>query len=52
VDEVPYDDNLLTKAMRDSIGGRARTIMIVNVSPSIYDLQETFESLNFAKTTG
>ena len=38
--------------MRDSIGGRARTLMIVNMSPSEYDLQETMDSLKFAETTG
>jgi len=49
---VPYDDNNLTKAMRDSIGGRARTLMIVSMGPSEYDLQETMDSLKFAQTTG
>ena len=52
LDKVPYDDNNLTKAMRDSIGGRARTLMIVSMSPSEYDLQETMDSLKFAQTTG
>ena len=50
--KVPYDDHPLTKAMKDSIGCNAITIMIVNISPSIYDKQETKDALTFAKTTG
>jgi hypothetical protein len=38
--------------MKDSIGGKARTLMIVNMSPSVYDLQETMDSLKFARSTG
>lgn len=52
LDKVPYDDNNLTKAMKDSIGGKARTMMIVNMSPSVYDLQETMDALKFARSTG
>ena len=51
-EKIPYDDHPLTKAMKDSIGGNAITIMIVNISPSIYDKQETKDALTFAKTTG
>jgi hypothetical protein len=50
--KVSYDDNNLTKAMKDSIGGPARTLMIVNMSPSEYDFQETMDALQFAKSTG
>jgi hypothetical protein len=52
LEKVPYGDNNLTKAMKDSIGGKARTLMIVNMSPSVYDLQETMDSLKFARSTG
>ena len=38
--------------MKDSIGGNAKTAMIVNISPSIYDIQQTRDSLEFAKSTG
>jgi hypothetical protein len=34
--------------MSDSIGGNAKTLMIVNVSPADYNALETTASLNFA----
>lgn len=46
---VPYRDNLLTKVMQDSLGGNAKTLMFVNCSPSIYNKDETKNSLEYAK---
>jgi len=34
--------------MQDSIGGNAKTLMFVNVSPSNYNLEETLVSLSYA----
>jgi len=34
--------------MKDSIGGNAKTLMIVNISPTDYNLEETLNSLNYA----
>ena len=31
---VPYNDNKLTQLMRDSLGGDAKTLMFVNLSPA------------------
>jgi hypothetical protein len=45
---VPYRNNPLTQLMSDSIGGNAKTLMIVNVSPADYNALETTASLNFA----
>ena len=52
LEAIPYESNLLTALMKDSIGGNSYTFMIVNVSPSEYDKKETIDSLRFAKTTG
>eukprot|EP00730_Choanoeca_flexa_P003788 TRINITY_DN11501_c0_g1_i2.p1 TRINITY_DN11501_c0_g1~~TRINITY_DN11501_c0_g1_i2.p1 ORF type:complete len:1254 (+),score=334.37 TRINITY_DN11501_c0_g1_i2:2090-5851(+) len=46
---VPYRDNLLTQLMQDSIGGNAKTLMFVNVSPADYNTDETINSLRYAK---
>eukprot|EP00754_Rhynchopus_humris_P007003 Rhum_TRINITY_DN13298_c0_g1::Rhum_TRINITY_DN13298_c0_g1_i1::g.58739::m.58739 len=45
---VPYRDNKLTMLMSDSLGGNAKTLMFVNVSPSGYNTDETLSSLNYA----
>ncbi|KAJ9454762.1 Kinesin-like calmodulin-binding protein [Diplonema papillatum] len=45
---VPYRDSKLTQVMSDSIGGNAKTLMFVNISPSPYNLDETIGSLNYA----
>ena len=51
-ERVNYNVHVLTMAMRDSLGGNAKTLMIVNISPSIYNLTQTRSSLEFAKQTG
>lgn len=38
--------------MKDSLGGNAKTLMIVNISPSIFDLKQTRDTLEFATQTG
>lgn len=45
---VPYRNHPLTMLMSDSIGGSAKTIMIVCSSPAITNTSETISSLNFA----
>ena len=45
---VPYKDNKLTLLMSDSIGGNAKTLMFVNVSPTDGNLDETQNSLLYA----
>lgn len=34
--------------MQDSIGGNAKTLMFCNFSPSEYNVDETYSSLNYA----
>jgi hypothetical protein len=45
---VPYRNHVLTKLMKDSLGGTAKTLMFVNCSPSIYNESETKNSLDYA----
>ncbi|XP_034721871.1 kinesin-like protein KIN-14E, partial [Etheostoma cragini] len=42
---VPYRNSKLTQVMQDSLGGDAKTLMIVTVSPSETSLDETLTSL-------
>lgn len=45
---IPYRDHILTKLMKDSLGGTAKTLMFVNCSPSVYNESETKNSLEYA----
>jgi kinesin family protein 18/19 len=45
---VPYRDSKLTRLLKDSLGGNARTVMIANVSPSINCFDDTYNTLNYA----
>eukprot|EP01052_Picozoa_sp_SAG31_P059087 SAG31_NODE_18419_length_637_cov_0.947955_1_plen_164_part_00 len=45
---VPYRNHLLTELMRDSIGGSAKTLMFVNISPARSNLEETLGALGYA----
>eukprot|EP00890_Picochlorum_soloecismus_P006002 jgi/Picsp_1/6402/NSC_03750-R1_kinesin-like calmodulin binding protein len=45
---VPYRDHKLTMLMSDSIGGTAKTLMFVNISPVDGNLDETQNSLQYA----
>ncbi|XP_050966856.1 uncharacterized protein si:dkey-96l17.6 isoform X2 [Labeo rohita] len=45
---VPYRNNKLTQLMQDSLGGNAKTLMFLNISPSDCNLDETLTSLIYA----
>ena len=45
---IPYRNHILTKVMKDSLGGTAKTLMFVNASPSVYNENETKNSLDYA----
>ena len=47
-----YDAHMLTQMMRDSFGGNSRALMLVTISPSVWDVPQTVLTLNFAKMTG
>ena len=46
---IPYRDSKLTRLLQDSLGGSAKTSIIVTIGPSINHLEETVSSLNFGK---
>ena len=45
---ISYRDSKLTRLLQESLGGNAKTSLIVTVSPSSYNTEETVSSLNFA----
>ncbi|KAK7262798.1 hypothetical protein RJT34_30379 [Clitoria ternatea] len=45
---TPYRNHKLTMLMSDSLGGNAKTLMFVNVSPTVSSLDETHNSLMYA----
>jgi hypothetical protein len=45
---IPYRNNKLTLLMQDSLGGNAKTLMFVNISPADYNCDETVISLTYA----
>eukprot|EP00249_Psilotum_nudum_P024264 c29136_g3_i1 orf=1113-5150(+) len=47
-DHVPYGNSKLTQVLADCLGGDSKTLLIVNISPSYVDIQETLASLHFA----
>ena len=45
---IPYRDSKLTRLLQDSLGGNAKTLFIVTISPSISCMDETTSTLQFA----
>ncbi|XP_052417964.1 kinesin-like protein kif7 [Carassius gibelio] len=46
---IPYRDSKITRILKDSLGGNAKTLMIACVSPSSSDFDESLNTLNYAK---
>ena len=44
---IPYRNSPLTRLLSDSLGGNAKTLMFVNVSPTNSNLSETTKSLMY-----
>lgn len=45
---IPYRNHKLTMLMSDSLGGNAKTLMFVNISPADSNIDETHNSLSYA----
>ncbi|NXT19308.1 KIF27 protein, partial [Syrrhaptes paradoxus] len=45
---VPYRDAKITRILKDSLGGNAKTVMITCISPSSSDFDESLNSLRYA----
>lgn len=45
---IPYRDSKLTRLLQDSLGGNSRTLMIANIGPASYNLEETLTTLRYA----
>ncbi|KFW70016.1 Kinesin-like KIF27, partial [Pygoscelis adeliae] len=45
---IPYRDAKITRILKDSLGGNARTVMITCISPSSSDFDESLNSLKYA----
>jgi len=46
--QIPYRNHKLTMVMQDAIGGTAKTLMFVNISPAFSNADETMMSLKYA----
>ena len=44
---IPFRDSKLTRILQDSLGGNSRTVLVVNISASIFDTSETLSTLRF-----
>jgi kinesin family member 1 len=45
---VPYRNSVLTRLLRESLGGNARTVVLACVSPSELHFEETLSTLKYA----
>lgn len=45
---VPYRDSKLTRLLQDSLGGNTKTVMIANIGPADYNMDETLSTLRYA----
>ncbi|KAG2465502.1 KIF7 protein, partial [Polypterus senegalus] len=45
---VPYRDAKITRILKDSLGGNAKTLMIACISPSSFNFDESLNSLKYA----
>ena len=46
---VPYRNSVLTMALRDSLGGNTRTVMVAAVAPEAQHIEESISTCRFAQ---
>lgn len=44
---IPYRNSKLTRVLQESLGGNAKTTLIITCSPSVWNEQETVSALIF-----
>eukprot|EP00546_Thalassionema_frauenfeldii_P012516 CAMPEP_0178928084 /NCGR_PEP_ID=MMETSP0786-20121207/19645_1 /TAXON_ID=186022 /ORGANISM="Thalassionema frauenfeldii, Strain CCMP 1798" /LENGTH=904 /DNA_ID=CAMNT_0020603785 /DNA_START=149 /DNA_END=2863 /DNA_ORIENTATION=+ len=47
--QIPYRDSKLTRLLQEALGGHCKTVIIATISPSILNLQESLQTLNYAQ---
>jgi len=45
---IPFRDSKLTRLLQDSLGGNTKTVMIANIGPADYNMDETLSTLRYA----
>jgi kinesin family protein 18/19 len=45
---IPWRDSKLTRILKDSLLGNSRIVMIANISPSIFSMEDTTNTLKYA----
>lgn len=45
---IPYRNSKLTRLLQDSLGGNSKTVMIANMGPAAYNMDETISTLRYA----
>jgi kinesin family protein 3/17 len=45
---IPYRDSKLTRLLQDSLGGNTKTVMIANIGPADWNMDETLSTLRYA----
>ncbi|XP_062857158.1 kinesin-like protein KIF3C [Trichomycterus rosablanca] len=45
---VPYRDSKLTRLLRDSLGGNAKTVMVATLGPANFNYEESLSTLRYA----
>ena len=46
---VPFRDSVLTKLLKNALGGNSKTIMIAALSPADINYEETLSTLRYGK---
>ncbi|KAL8131824.1 hypothetical protein AgCh_007661 [Apium graveolens] len=49
---IPYRNSKLTQVLQESLGGHAKTLMFVHITPEVNAIGETISTLKFAERVG